>query len=106
MLGVDEGGVEAPRKPRVLPHELFPQHHGVHDREDPGLLVVGALGTAEVREEAIDALPERGGPAGADEGVELPRGDHVPEVPVAWYLLEPDLRRKGHVDLLQLLASA
>jgi hypothetical protein len=106
VFGLDERVVEAARQPRVLTRQLFLHDQGVHDREDSGLLVVGALHASEVREEPRHALAVRRGPARAHVGVELARRHHVAEISARRDPLVRHVRRKRHVHFLDLRALA
>src|SRR5712691_5085394 len=80
LLGFAERLVDADRQPWVLLDEGFTDSHQVHDREKAGLLKVGLLRLARVREQARDvrlAGKERRRRARREQGIELAGLEHA-----------------------------
>ena len=90
----------------MLPCQLLFHDQRVHDREDPGLLVIGELHATKVLEQPCHARPECRRAPGTHVGVELARRHHVAEIPAGRDGLPPDVGRKRHVHLLHLRSLA
>src|SRR5215813_1213621 len=78
-LGVAERLVDTLCDPRMLAMHVLAHHHGMHDREDLGALVVMSLDRLEVREQTRDrgrAVEEELRNVEREQGIELARRKH------------------------------
>jgi hypothetical protein len=90
------------RQPGMPLVQRAPQHHDVHDREDPRAAEVVLLGRLEVLEQRPDArcCSHAGRPARADDRAQLAVGEHRREVVVRRDRLHPDPFRQVERELL------
>ena len=102
-LRLHEGLVERQRDPAVRLVELAADHHGVHDRKDLRLAVIGFLDFHVVLEQAPDGSRPRGEGRGRPRcvhGVELAFGDHLRESLLRPDGPQPEFRWQVELELL------